>query len=338
MADFKLLNQVLAADIKEVTTVADADIKQIGGASRAAAAGSTKSMHFVRETGATLVAYSDSPSDFSPVNVAIGGGGSGAYSFSIWMKPAEFGGSGEGFNRPNSIFHVGGGGSGATTSRRMSIYGIRGAGDIKGRNRLIFESGGRVYGGAGRYFLTNELPASFADFSTWSHVVGTYPGGSGATATGSIYIDGVYQLGTGSSGGGIGDPGVWPGVDRGASLGTGDTTSALSAFSGNLCDAAVWDKELSQAEVTTIYGGGSRVDLSTTGPTGNIIAWWKMGDGVEIGSNGVATATTDSTTRIYNQTSSLANWPAIVTANYSRQGFEMTGSSFAAGAIQEDSP
>ena len=291
----------------------------------------------------TLLAYSNT-SYISPVNVAIGGGGSGPWSFSVWLKPAEFGDSTssdpKGWLRPTYIFHCGAGGDADTGRRALTMYGIRAAGDYNGRNALAFESGGRTYGGGGRYFRTNQLSDSFADYSKWSHVVGTYPGGTGATSTGSIYIDGVYQLGTGSSAGSITDTGVWSPINRGTSLGTspGVASTAARCYSGSMCDAAVWDKELSQAEVTTIYGAGSRVDLSTTGPTDSIIAWWKMGDGFEIDTAGATTATADSITRIYNQTSSVANWPAIVTSNYSRQGFEMTGSNFASDAIKEDSP
>jgi hypothetical protein len=45
----------------------------------------------------------------------------------------------------------------------------------------------------------------------------------------------------------------------------------------------LYDKELSQAEVTAIYGGGVPQDLSTVGPTANLKHWSALGDGDAVG-------------------------------------------------------
>lgn len=49
-------------------------------------------------------------------------------------------------------------------------------------------------------------------------------------------------------------------------------------FEGKLADICVFDKELSQAEVTEIYNGGAVKDMTKFSAYENLISWWKMGD------------------------------------------------------------
>ena len=46
-------------------------------------------------------------------------------------------------------------------------------------------------------------------------------------------------------------------------------------FNGNLDEFAIFDGELSAAQVLAIYNGGVPADLSSLSPD----AWWRMGDG-----------------------------------------------------------
>ena len=49
-------------------------------------------------------------------------------------------------------------------------------------------------------------------------------------------------------------------------------------FEGKLADICVFDKELSQAEVTEIYNGGAVKDMTKFSDYNSLISWWKMGD------------------------------------------------------------
>ena len=62
--------------------------------------------------------------------------------------------------------------------------------------------------------------------------------------------------------------------------------SAAQYFHGNIDECAVWDAELSAADVTAIYNSGVANDLTSadsydTDRTGNLVGWWRNGDGTE---------------------------------------------------------
>ncbi len=111
------------------------------------------------------------------------------------------------------------------------------------------------------------------DDGLWHQAVLTYSGG-GAAANVTLYIDGLPLSVT------VNDDSL-----------TGTTLDAVpfhfgargtvptDFFDGNLDDGAVYDKELSAGEITTIYAGGDPPDLTSVGPTGNLVGYWKMGDG-----------------------------------------------------------
>ena len=54
-----------------------------------------------------------------------------------------------------------------------------------------------------------------------------------------------------------------------------------NTFEDNIADVVVFDKELSQAEVTEIYNGGKVKDMTKATTYNNIISWWKMGDDLD---------------------------------------------------------
>jgi hypothetical protein len=57
----------------------------------------------------------------------------------------------------------------------------------------------------------------------------------------------------------------------------GDLTGRY--FNGKIDNVAIYNKELTSGEVTTLYGGGTIVDHATVGPTANLIGYWRMGEG-----------------------------------------------------------
>lgn len=111
--------------------------------------------------------------------------------------------------------------------------------------------------------------ASLAD-GAWHHGVVTYDGSS-AVAGIKGYVDGTLKSNTNT-------------VD--ALSATIITTAPFrlgahsSAFlDGKLDECAVYNKALSSGEVTTIYHGGVVANLSAIGPTGNLVGYWRMGEG-----------------------------------------------------------
>ena len=116
------------------------------------------------------------------------------------------------------------------------------------------------------YVNTNSTYNSLS----WHHAVMTYDGS--ATAAGiTIYIDGVAVAST----------------VRHDTLGANDFATAGpfavesageigSASESAVCQAAVYDKELSAGEVTAIYGAGTPPDLTSIGPTGNLVGYWPV--------------------------------------------------------------
>lgn len=115
------------------------------------------------------------------------------------------------------------------------------------------------------YAFTTALTAG-----VWQHIVMTYSGGSNINGV-RTYKDSV-----------IGDT-------PGSSALTGTFTNAASfvigarntafPFSGFIDEVSVWDKELSQSEVTEIYNSGQPGDLADHSAFNNLNSWWRMGDG-----------------------------------------------------------
>ena len=112
---------------------------------------------------------------------------------------------------------------------------------------------------------------------TWYHIVATL--GAGAGNKPNMYVNGALDN---------------------ATLGSATTSNnaiddilvigdASTAFDGYICDFAVWNKELTAADVLTIYNNGTRVNLQqvgynnrngdlTSGDLDNLVAWWPLGD------------------------------------------------------------
>jgi hypothetical protein len=110
----------------------------------------------------------------------------------------------------------------------------------------------------------------------WHHVVVTKTTGfSAGSGDFHIYVDGADQTLT---------------IIRDSLTGTSATANALMAaardvagseryFDGNLDDVAVYDRELTAGEVSWIYGGGVPPDLTDVSAPGDLVGYWRMGDG-----------------------------------------------------------
>ena len=111
----------------------------------------------------------------------------------------------------------------------------------------------------------------------WHHVVCT-KGTSEAGSNINLYVDKVQinkniVTDTFSSGGGTS-------FDTTADFQIGAKDGANNVFDGWIDDVAVYNKELTVTEIKTIYNLGNPNNLTSNGPTGSLIGYWLMGDGV----------------------------------------------------------
>lgn len=106
--------------------------------------------------------------------------------------------------------------------------------------------------------------------SVWQHVVFTYAGGSNINGA-HVYLD-ASKSSTPSSGSLSGTMLV------GADFFLGQRNGSFY-FSGNMDEVTVWDKELTQSEVTELYNSGSPEDPTGHSAAANLQSWYKMGDG-----------------------------------------------------------
>ncbi len=110
----------------------------------------------------------------------------------------------------------------------------------------------------------------------WHHAVCTYDGSGGADAADglSIYLDGVKETPKDIT------KNTYTAMTGGtAALTIGQyNTGGSSHIAARMCQVAVWDKELSQAEIDEIYNSGTPVDLAYHSATANIVSWWPLGD------------------------------------------------------------
>jgi len=130
-------------------------------------------------------------------------------------------------------------------------------------------------GGSDWFRISNGAPG-LSD-GGWHHLVATYDGSNSRDGM-TLYTDGT-PLAPSKAGSDL----------------TGDITNsnpmlvgALDAWAsaeyiGKICHSSIHDKELSAAEVTTLYGGGVPQNLVAVGPTGNLVHWCTLGDGCAIG-------------------------------------------------------
>jgi len=110
----------------------------------------------------------------------------------------------------------------------------------------------------------------------WHHVVATWDGDvAGGAAGANIYIDGLLQ------GKSIVEDTLTGTLVNTIPFMLGARNGASSFMSGQLDDAAVYDKELSLTEVQEIYNSGTPKDNRTLSSYANLVGYWGCGDRVE---------------------------------------------------------
>ena len=148
-------------------------------------------------------------------------------------------------------------------------------------SKPIFFLGGARY----RYWVDNAAQ----DDGNWHHWV-LYADHT-SMANCKLYVDGVLQTVDSTS-----DTGT---ISEWSPISIGKGVSAGQYFNGSLDEFAIFDGELSAAQILAIYNGGNPADLTALSP----LHWWKMGEGNAIS----ATITDHAETGAVNGT--LVNGP-----------------------------
>ena len=148
-------------------------------------------------------------------------------------------------------------------------------GKLQGTSPNLIGYGIYINGGQIDFFLSNTNQARVQATTPlveglWQHIICTHSGSSTAAGL-TIYVDGAAQP-TSTVEDTLGSTTLNTGSFL---IGAQDT----SFFHGLIDDVAVYDVELSPAEVSTIYNLGLPNDLTLAGPTSALVGYWEMGDG-----------------------------------------------------------
>jgi len=192
-----------------------------------------------------------------PSSVAIGLGGLGAITMSVWILRSSIGAIG-------TIIEL-------TIVNEISKVLM----DIRADNTISV-------GGRSHWFgltpLQNAVTSStFTSTVNWYHIVGII---NVSDDNIDIYVDGIQQATTGSP--------AWSSSVFSSQTGPDhrigqDTFIIPGVFDGNIDDVSIWNRVLTNSEVTELYSAGP-TDLSSHSAYSSLLHWWRMGDGdVNIG-------------------------------------------------------
>lgn len=160
-----------------------------------------------------------------------------------------------------------------STSLMFAVSKVDASANVRGYGTFIFS--GQVAFiiqntvGTNRAYITSNTAYNDSD---WHHACLTYSGNSAVSGM-KIYIDGA-QVATTT----VSNTLSATIVHSGDSM-IGNRGALDAPFLGKLDEVSIWNKELSVAEVTSIYNGGTPNDLSEHSAEVALLAWWRMGDG-----------------------------------------------------------
>jgi len=157
------------------------------------------------------------------------------------------------------------------------IISKHGSGDPEGWS-IVANSNGKVLIEMTKVFPNRVGVESFATHNdgNWHHVVITWSGATGTASDCKMYFDSVEDTSlnvySDTLNGSIAN-------SHNFELGDREVDQGTYPFDGNLDEVAIYDKELSQAEVTAIFNAGVPNDLGLLSSGSDLISWWRMGDG-----------------------------------------------------------
>lgn len=169
-----------------------------------------------------------------------------AFSVSAWIKPQNF-------SAQRIIF--------GKVSNDANVYGWRvylgTTGKVNTQTRAPAAA-----------LAAQEWPTALVA-DTWTHIAWVWTGSSNQSGQ-RLYINGVLEAFTPPLNAMPDWTHVYPfEIGRGPS----------AYYVGNIFHPAIWNKALVQDDIDEIYGAGSPPDLTTLAVAGNLVSWWKLGDG-----------------------------------------------------------
>ena len=237
--------------------------------------------------------------------LALGGDYGIESSFSFWCKTTEAGTFG--------LFNLGGG------NNRIYIYPSTGWRN----NQVHFHVGG------GAQYVVFNASSSVRD-GNWHHWCLTIPTAAapdGYTMIGmELYIDGS-PIGQDTTAGAIGGTG-WDELDFGRA--GSPAMGATYYYIGDGSNFQIFDTELSQANVTSLYNNGTPLSSMPSGTlTDNLKGWWKLDDSATFSTNwSIPDDSTNSntfTSASMTQGNLIPDTVTRGTAMYSEYSFEFDG-------------
>ncbi len=169
-----------------------------------------------------------------------------AFSVSAWIRPQNFAAT-------RTIL--------GKVSNDANVYGWR----------LLLNTSGQIQTqvrAAGAALAAQTWPTVLS-IDTWVHFVWAWTGSSNQSGQ-RLYINGALEAFT-PPGNSMPD---WTHVFP-FEIGR----APANYFVGNIDEPMIWNKALSDAEVTELYNSGNPLNPTTTSMGGNLVSWWKMGDG-----------------------------------------------------------
>lgn len=180
------------------------------------------------------------------------------FSISVW------------FNKPSNS------GSVALVSKSLN-------GTFNGAGWLFWVNGNLVH------FRIRENSSNFHQIrdnnthplNTWVNYVVTYDGSRTGSGLGlNLYKNGnrlTNVAKSGNFGSGTGQTSASLTLGARSTIQTGQLVNDLF-LNGNIDETAVWDSELTQADITAIYNSGIPADLNNSGLTRLPLSWFRMGE------------------------------------------------------------
>ncbi len=135
---------------------------------------------------------------------------------------------------------------------------------------IYIGSDGAIYNniysnGVGLNRRGRKTSTGLISINTWYHIVWTYDGQGGTNASNGIkiYLDGVRVDNANNQ------------KNSYVAMRNSNLLFKIGELiNGNMDEVAVFNSELSQSDVTTIYNGGEPNDISSLSP----LSWWRCGD------------------------------------------------------------
>jgi hypothetical protein len=146
-----------------------------------------------------------------------------------------------------------------TTSAGISIHN-------PGNGRYVVT----IYNAAGNQILT-QTPTSTIIPNTWYNLVVTYDGSSTAAGV-KLYLNGTAITLTATN------DTLSASILNSQAAVFGQIAS-LNYFDGHMDEVSIWSDDLTAAEVTSIFNGGTPADLESHSAASKLLSWWRMGDG-----------------------------------------------------------